>query len=175
MKDAVHQHWSNKLQEDARTMSSLSLMNIDACSTRHLHPVWRNLMCPLSIRKASVKALLLTKRYPLTTCPTSGQKRSDVCPLCKAEPETVPHFVLSCDALFKARLPYLKRILQTCRINCISIDPETLVKIILDSTFLPPEYLSDHEKVCRDFLFKLHSERAMLLGGNSEYKNFAIC
>ena len=171
VKNAVHDHWTNgnALRDEARGMSSLVYLNIEACDTRSIHPVWQNLMSPMAIRKATIKALLLIQRYPIATCHVAGPKRRDVCPLCHKEPETLIHFILQCETLRKTRIGYLKHVLNTCRNNRISIDPETLVKIILDSTH-HPHLDKNHEKHCRNMLYKLHDDRAMILGGDSSYK-----
>ena len=169
VKLAVHEEWTNLLQKEASNMTSLQYLNIDACSTNHIHPIWQDLESPLSIKQATVKALLLIKRYPLTTSPTAGTRRRDTCPLCNSEPETVTHFLLQCDRLSTIRTKYLRHILPTLREYKISIDLETLTSAILDSTFLP-NYDSKYEKTCRNMIYKLHSERAVLLGGVTGYK-----
>ena len=145
------------LREEARDKSSLQFLNLESCSTDSVHPVWQNLSCPLAIKKATVKAMLLTKRYPLSTSPTSGINQSDTCPLCKEDPETTTHFILQCSKLSATRLPYIRRIMDTCRNQKISVDPESITKIVLDSTHLPSP-VSNHEETCRNFLFKIHKK-----------------
>ena len=171
VKEAVHSWWTDKLRVEAALKSTLEYLNIDHARTDTLHPVWYDLTCPLSIKKASVKALLLIQRYPLTTSPTAGTRRCDTCPLCGQEPETVIHFVLQCPSLAKPRARHLKPILDTCRHYNIPVDCETLIRIILDSTYLP-QLDMEHERRCRNFLFKIHSVRAIKLGGETEYKRF---
>ena len=169
VKVAVNHVWTEKLIEEAKEMSSLCYLKVDECSSDNMHPTWHNLQSPLDIRKATVKAQLLVRRYPLTTCPTAGAKRSDSCPLCKSEPETTPHFLLQCHTLQKQRKPYLTRIMITCRQQGVSVDTEELTKVILDTNHLPVPDRS-HEETCRNMIFKLHSERAKLLGGGAKYK-----
>ena len=147
----------------------MTYLNLDKCSTIVLHPTWQNLTCPLTIKKATVKALLLVGRYPLTTSPTAGTRSTEKCPLCSQEPETMVHFVLHCPTLRDDRIPYLNRVLQTCRVHNISVDTDTLVGVILDSTYLPKPS-PNFERLTRDFIYKLHSKRAIALGGETGYK-----
>ena len=152
-------------------MPSLKYLRIDACSTNAIHPIWQDLTCSLSVRKASIKAQLLTQRYPLTTCHTAGNGQRKLCPLCEEDPEDTVHFLLHCQALAKTRYPYLVRILNTCRDAGLSVDPETVVSVVLDSNHLPDHYLDypQHEELCRNFVYKLHHRRSLLLGGMSAY------
>ena len=157
----------------AEKKSTLEFLNVKACKLGQLHIVWQNLSSPLEIQKATVKAQHLVNRYPLATSPTSGVIKNDVCPLCKEEPETTTHFLLQYSTLSPVRLPYIIRILELCRQQTISIDPETLTRIILDSTHLPiPNTM--HETTCRNLVFKLHNTRAKILGGESGYMRSRI-
>ena len=81
VKAAVKQQWTEQLVNEARDMSSLSYLKLDDCATNIMHPIWHDLQNPLDIRQATVKAQLMVRRYPLTTCPTAGAKRSDKYPL----------------------------------------------------------------------------------------------
>ena len=165
---AVHGLWTKELRETARDKSSLQYLNLEGCSTDSVHPVWQDLSCPLAIKKATVKAMLLTKRYPLSTSPTAGINQSDTCPLCKRDPETTTHFILQCSKLSATRLPYIRRIMDMCRNQNISIDLESITRIVLDSTHLPVP-IPNHEETCRNFVFKMHNQRAIMLGGESSY------
>jgi hypothetical protein len=169
VKAAVHAYWTHQLHTEAKGKTTLELLNIHACNTVDIHPAWKDLYCPLSIHKATAKVKLLVQRYPLSTSHTAGHMKSDTCPLCRKEPETVTHFLLHCDTLAEARRPYIHRVLETCRRLGVSVDPETIVKIILDYNHLP-EADSEHEVTTRNMIFKLHSMRAVVLGGVSGYK-----
>ena len=150
-------------------MTTLALLNLDACNLGYLHPVWCGLSSAHDILKATVKAQVLVGRYPLATTHVSGRKISVCCPLCKAAPETLQHFLLHCQELVEARRPYMCRILEACRLQRISVDPDNLVRYILDPKL--SESCSDwHNAITRNFIFKLHHTRAVKLGGNSAYK-----
>ena len=91
--------------------------------------------------------------YP--TSPTVGNNRAETCLLCKDDEESTMHFLLHCQALSEARQPCLPKILNTCRNNSISIDSDTLVKIILDTTYLP-SIDENHEVTCRNMVYRLY-------------------
>ena len=168
VKQAVFALWTRKLQENAEDKSTLSQLNIPACKSGSLHPVWLHLESTLDVRKATVQAQLLVQRYPLGTSRTAGKHASIKCQLCKEDPETTTHFVLQCSILAEARRPYLPHILNMCRYKQISIDPETLTRVILDTTHLPSSS-QQYKELCRNMLYKLHHKRAIILGGVAGY------
>jgi hypothetical protein len=152
-------------------MSTLEFLNLDKCDVNQKHPVWKDLNSPLDIRKATIKALLLVKRYPLTTSRVMGTKMTENCPLCQKEPETTVHFLLHCTSLQSERNIYLPRVLDTARYNGISVDTQQICMLILDSNNIEEQQRAQHEKLTRNFVFKLHSRRSLLLGGDSAYRN----
>jgi hypothetical protein len=168
VKAAVHRYWTKQTREAAHDRSTLQYLCVDLCSTEQTHPVWQNLNDPLTIRKATVKALLLVQRYPLASAHTAGPKRSESCPLCSGDLETTTHFLLHCPSLHPIRQRYLKRILETARQHQASVDPENITRIILDSNHLPTAPPC-HEALCRNFIFSMHNARAIALGGESAY------
>ena len=151
-------------------MSTLTYLNIENCKFDVIHPVWHQINCDVDIRKCTLKILLLIQRYALTTSPTAGTRRTDMCPLCGTEPETLTHFVLQCPLLFEPRQKFLKYLFNACRTQRISIDHESLLRIILDSTHFPADHAT-HENRCRNYLFRIHSARSIMLGGNTKYKS----
>ena len=48
--EAVYNKWTQRLKDDAEEKSTLRYLNIQACSTNTLHPVWQDLPCPLSVK-----------------------------------------------------------------------------------------------------------------------------
>ena len=170
IKSAVNKKWTEQLCKEAEDKSTLKYLNLSGCQVDRMHPIWSDLKCPLDIEQATVKALLLVQRYPLTTSPVTGTRACAMCPLCQEEPETLMHFLLHCTALQQVRTKYLQQVLNTCRQHKVSVDPESLIRIILDSTHLPT-YNPYHEKTCRQFIFKIHSIRSVILGGEAGYSN----
>ena len=139
-----------------------------------MHPTWRDLGCPLAIEQATVKALLLVQRYPLTTSPVSGTRALDKGPLCQEEPETLTHFLLHCSKLRSARVKFLLKLLPTFRRLKFPVDPDVVIRVILDSTHLP-EQNDELEAMCRRFVFEIHTIRSVTLGGDAGYtKNSKI-
>lgn len=167
VKEAVNSHWTECLRKEAAGMTSLSYLDLKLCNTCTLHPVWLNLTSQLAVRKATVKALLMVQRYPLTTSHTAGANRKEQCPLCSEEPETTEHFILHCKALRQTRANYLPKVLNEGR--DLNIPLENIVKVILDSNHHPHAH-PEFESLCRNMLFKIHSKRAVILGGESAYQ-----
>ena len=140
-------------------MTSLTYLRLDSVTLGTMHPLWLQ-YSKLDISKAYVRSKLLIQRYPLSGSHTSGAAKSSSCTLCKEDKETVTHFLLHCPSLQYARNLYLPRILNITRRLEISIDPEIITAIILDSHHLPKycskvDY-SELDKLCRDMIFKLH-------------------
>ena len=154
VKAVVQDEWSRRLREEAEMKSTLRYLDIQACRMGSIHPVWRDIHTDLDIKKATIKAQVLTQRYPLASSPTSGN-RGELCPLCREAKETTKHFLLYCPGTRQDRLPYLTRILDTCKINRISIDIENLIQVILDSSSLL-EADTRHERMTRNMIFKMH-------------------
>ena len=78
-----------------------------------------------------------------------------------------------CTSLRPGRDLYLPSILLLTRRHALNINPENLVAIVLDSNNIPDRVGDDRPefaKLCRDLVFKLHNDRAVLLGGRSEYQ-----
>ena len=89
--------------------------------------------------------------------------------LCSKEAETTSHFLLYCPALAKVRRPYIHQVMSTCCHSNITVEPDCIIRMILDSSNLLPKD-TKHEENVQNFIFKLHSRRVLLLGGDSGYK-----
>jgi len=172
VKDAVFSKWTSELVDDARKMTSLKHLNLDACQCDKLHPVWEDINCQLDTRKATVKAQLLLQRYQLSSKYSAGQKNT-VCKVCKGDEETVTHMLLHCPAYYSTRAIYLPRILHLFREHSHSTDLDTVIKSILDSSHLPINSRKRLEQLARNYIFKIHNIRAITLGGSSNYSSAA--
>jgi hypothetical protein len=117
VKQAVHEVWLQQLQEEATMKSSLSYLNLNACSLDNIHPVWHVGLDPLCMHKATTKAQLLIQRYPLTGSHCAGKRKSTSCPLCNTNLETLSHFLLHCQALTHVRSPLLKTFLGELQLS----------------------------------------------------------
>ena len=94
----------------------------------------------------------------------SGDTLSEIFPLCSSEEEITIHFLPHCSRLQQARHPYLLHILHTCQRHQLSIDPDSVVKAILGSSYLhdPAER---HEETCWNMVYELHHHRVITMGG----------
>jgi hypothetical protein len=170
---AVHHYWFRELTEQAMTKSTLSLLDIATCNPGQLHSVWNHNADPLEAHMATVKARVLVQRYPLYSSYCAGPKKSSLCPLCKSEEETVQHFLLQCTALAEPRLHYLKEIyhhLLTTNTAMPNDRHELTLLIMNPEAYIEEEGVARAETITRRMVFKLHNERTILLGGESEYK-----
>ena len=154
---AVWNHWEKEFKEEANTMSTMEFLNVDACQVGKLHPVWKNTVSQLDILKATVKAQLLIKRYPLSTSRTAGKKWSDTCPLCGSEPETTAHFLLRYSKLSNIRQQYLPKVMSCyeqpcygtfCR-PCTICRWRQIVPTLAAHFVAPMHNLTPGDKMCR--------------------------
>ena len=170
---AVEQVWMKELKEQARIMSTLSLLEINTCFHKKLHPVWDHNSDPLAAHMATVKARLLIQRYPLRSSYCAGKNKNAPCPLCSKEEETVQHFVIDCPTLKHQRLYYLTELYQIIIQHNLKLPstPKELLALIFNPTIVTEEVtiIMKIEDISRRMIFKLHNERAITLGGTSEY------
>ena len=169
VKKKCNLYWTKQLRESCKDKKTLKYLDVNNCATDKLHPIWQYCNNTLDVKKATVKVKLLVRRYPLTTCHTSGKQKSDICPLCKVEPETVVHFLLQCPVLSDDRSRYIEKLLCRCRQLQIDICPENLVSLILDSNNYTGLDKPQHEALTRNLIFKLHNRRSTTLGVKSCY------
>jgi hypothetical protein len=175
VRSAVTCEWTKRLKEEAREKTTLSYLNIESCSLQKVHTVWdTGATDPLTIVKAANKAKMLVQRYPLYSSRTSGRNYGRDCPLCEDSKESMTHFLLYCPTLERARMPYintLKLLSAQHDVDITAMDDDTLCELILDTSDIPfPE--SEAAKICtltRDWCFKLHHSRSVLLGAGASY------
>ena len=88
------------------------------------------------VKRAAVKAKLLTHTYTLTSDKARFSKTSmSTCPLCRKDPETLEHFLLSCEILEETRLKHIKeihRLLENKEWNDPKTRPTWLLQVIMD-------------------------------------------
>jgi hypothetical protein len=121
----------------------------------------------LNIAKATVKARLLTDRYPLLGSSTRKRGIVTTCQMCGDAAETLEHFVLDCTALSSARDPMLQELNNA--IKPIP-DKDQMMKIILDPSWVfTGTVLMKFEKLTRDACFKMYHIRSMRMTGKSDY------
>ena len=145
-----------------------------ACLPGSVHPVWDVPSDPEQVTMATIKAKMLIQRYPVSASSHAGKSKSDICPLCRCSPETLCHFLLRCQALDKVRRFYIDKITSLLdRSNYIlPANEDDCIQLILDASEydLPDDDLWVLGSITRKMCFVLHNERAILLGGVSQYK-----
>ena len=176
VKQAVESMWFDRLKDEAKDMTTLQYMNLDACNINQVHPVWDNIeSSTFQSYMASIKAKLLVQRYSLTGNRCAGKKARLLCPLCESDCETLLHFLIHCEALSEDREPLITEIYNKVEVNNIPkpIQDETLLQILLDSSYLikSPDLQQQIEYLSRYLCFRLHNGRSIRLGGTSVYKS----
>jgi hypothetical protein len=170
VKTAIYEYHHNKLLEEATERSSLVCMNTSVYCAGMLHPMWKDLVTPVDIRRVTVVAQLLVGRYPLATSRTRGKAiSSNICPLCKNEPETLEHFLLYCTVSDDIRCTHLPHLLYICKVQSLNIAPENLVSYILDSTYLQKAE-SSFSTWSSKWVYRLHQRRSSLLANSTSQR-----
>ena len=107
----VNEYWTKSLQEEASQKTTLRHLCTDICTIGKLHPVWRKTPYnKMAVLQAGVRVKILVGRYTLQE-DTNKYRGSDApCPLCKAEPENLYHFLFVCTELSEVREKYLELI-----------------------------------------------------------------
>ena len=169
-KTTITSFWEDKLKMQARQMKSLQHLNLDMCSVTAGHPVWQTGTDPRQVPMASVRAQILTGRYPLTGEKCSGKRQAESCPYCgEEEPESIQHFVLHCGLHSSTRKKYIQELEETSYKNITRMPDDCKLRVMID-----PSHLTDDrrmaielEKSARKNFFKMHSRRAEADGRGS--------
>ena len=168
VKRAINQHWYSKLKKEAAEKNTLKYLNTDACEPGKVHPVWICGSDPLDVTKAATKARMLVQRYGIASNHSAGRNKSDTCPLCHTDPETMPHFLLNCPVLEKARRPKLKKIVELLHQHNVQVTSEAEVtQAILDCSkfwWIPEPARYHIETLTRRLCYDLHRERSCIIG-----------
>ena len=169
VKQAVYSEWTERLQTEAKGMSTMELIKSPelchktAPSSLGKHPQLPYCMQSHHWSTATSQAVPTLK---IQNC--RQQEGRSVLPACKEDQETITHCLTSCGVMTKTRMQYITRILNVCCNLRLLVDPEILTKLILDSTLIPD--VNGYETLCRNYRFKIHLRRAVLWGGESQYK-----
>ena len=135
----------------------------------------------LEVRKAEVKAKLITRTYTLQCdrAKYTNGKENNICKLCNKEPEDTEHFLFHCEKLLYERQKHLNTLSayldqhagSQCYVNIVKNG--LLLKLILDPS--SPELrqlirnrnhecnINELEGITRTFCYGLHTKRASIL------------
>jgi hypothetical protein len=178
VKTAISSHWKKQIEKEATVKSTLSRLN-PMFDPKKTHPLWSTTSnCPRDVRKAIVKAKLLTETYTLQyNKAIFNQTRNATCTLCQGADENPAHFLLDCPVFQNDREGGLKQTLQGIPLvyqdhPIQGWETTDLVQLLLDATHptvakrlpLQKEDLQILEKGSRNLVYRLHTRRALLLG-----------
>ena len=91
------------------------------------------------------------------------------CPLCRKDPETLEHFLLSCEILEETRLKHIKeihRLLENKEWNDPKTRPTWLLQVIIDCQNSPEcneDQLEDIDTLTIRLCWDLHTRRKALM------------
>ncbi len=163
-KEAVNSLWTNQLQQEARTKSSLQFLNLADCSTRTPHACWASIGASArEVQKANTKIKLTVGTYLTMSNAHKFFKCDPICRLCYKEPETVSHIVLVCPALHEPRsrfVPELRSVLEEHNIPCTA---DNILQAALHATKfsqIPSTSYPSIESISVRLCFAVHSTRA---------------
>ncbi len=179
-KRAVFTHWKEELTSQAIGKTTLVNLSLEF-SIGTPHPLWQNVNSAFfDIKKAIIKAKLVTKTYTLQVNKARFNKyRVDpTCPVCKTDVETLEHFILHCPSLQRERRynlekigEYIAEISDRNIWTYIAADDFRAVRFILDASnfidVLPAlkrtQILHHMEHLTRNLCYDLHRRRAVIL------------
>ena len=171
VKEAINTHWFSSLRKEAGRMSTLKYLNTEACTPGSVHQVWECGSSPQEVTIAATKARMLVQRYGITTSYCAGRNKTDLCPLCQQEPETLVHFLLNCPALEEARRPKLQKLIPTLEKHHVCTrSEEEVTQALLDCTafsHIPTDEQRYIETMARRLCYDLHMERSCSTGSGS--------
>lgn len=170
---------SVSMQEEKQEKSSLQ--HLDSRPPRCPHPVWKHVPNnPIEVRKAEVKAKLLTRSYTLQSDRSkfTKEREDSTCRICHTEDEDTKHFLLECSALTTVRQKFLDTIEHYInnqeQYNCYDMLSKEglLMKLILEpssktlSPYMRKMKSANHkelESITRNLCYSLHIRRSAIL------------
>lgn len=175
VKKTVNSFWMNKIREMTVEKSTLKNLDPRTMIEGSIHNIWDSAgFDTIAIKKANIKARLLSGVYPLQINRSRFNKTevSAICPLCNKGIEDVEHFVLTCEFLDDVREPFLRdlkilihdfdEVIETL----IYTDTWRLMLVILDisNSRLPIKLQTDLmlgkiEAISRGLIYALHRKR----------------
>ena len=179
LNEAVQKHLKAEWSEDLQEKSTTSYFNMPLNPINNAHQVWSSVPNNTrSIRKANIKARLLTGTYTLQTNRAKYNQHavSPTCPSCKTGDEDRQHLILHCSTHKRARdkhLSTLKLLLTTKRssstADSLFVNSELLMQCLMDSsdyrvTAIIGEHkdiVCDIEEISRNLIYDIHTVRAV--------------
>ena len=174
---AVYSYWQKLIKEQAETYSTLEYLSAVHYQPGKVHPLVRISDTQTPLREAgrlAVKTKLVTGTYSLQSTRAAFNNLSvdPTCLFCKADPETVEHFILDCPELQSVRDPVIANISNACGniINFTSCSKRDKLQVVLDIYSIVPylprkvlDSLSEADRHCRRLCYALHIERTKRL------------
>ena len=190
IKKHILSYWEKVLRAEAAPLSSLIYFKPDFMSLLRPHPIWATAgSSPAKIAMATIQAHLLSGRYKTgALCRHwSTSNKEGFCllsPVCTSI-ETLPHFLVHCEALHTTRIKLMKftnnyltntpEVINHLMEHFLhNSSPEQFCQFLLDCSVIPAvisavqehgrEILSHLFEISRTWVYTLHKERMKILG-----------
>jgi len=176
----VHLKLVEENTKEAETKSTLKFLST-SLQINAVHPSLQNITNARDVTRAAIKIRVLTGTYTLQTDLFKFKKSlTDICPLCKTDPEDTAHFLITCPTLEPNRTVYHKAIQAT--IPCVYLHRPRLfnsshlyTQLLLDPSHasltalidLEQHTRSTIEEISRKMIYNLHIKRSTLLSISS--------
>ncbi|XP_063436501.1 uncharacterized protein LOC134717932 [Mytilus trossulus] len=171
--DMIDSTWKTKWSEIAKTKSSLNHIEISKWNFRNPNKCWSSVRDnKRDVAKGIIKSRILTGTYKTQSINNRfDSTKSPQCKLCTEETEDYKHFLMNCKSLNSVRKIHhirLKNLLIENQINYNNIikSDDDLLQLLIDSSTnlrIPKAQLGDIDRICKDWVFALHTKRAELL------------
>ena len=181
VKDAILKYWEEKWEKKKSEKSTMKFLDIKKKPVGNPHQIlYLAPKTTLEVRKAKVKAKLITRTYTLQSDKTKFTKNqeNEIYPLCHSDTVDTEHFLLICPSLKSVRDRHLSVLLRKYVANNFGndifnkIENEGLtIQFLLDSSSVKlrhivkfkSENLRDIENMTRTLCFGMHTRRSSLL------------
>ena len=99
VKRTIHRYWESKIGLEAESKSSVKYLS-KCLSVGKVHNIWKDADTDtLNVKKAGVKARLVSGTYLLESVKAKYNNTTDLCSLCGQDKEDMCHFLLECPVL----------------------------------------------------------------------------
>lgn len=116
VKKAVATYWEAKWTQEIQEKPSLKSLNLQHNPSSSPHNLWKAANSNIhEVRRAEIKAKLITGCYPLQTNAANNKKQtSRTCLVCNEEDEDIGHFILRCQPLENNRTTATHTLTMLC-------------------------------------------------------------
>lgn len=171
--DEIDKTWRNKWTEQVESKTTLKYLQTNHWDIRKPHFCWKAVSDQKrDVQKGIIKSKLLTGTYKTqTVIHKFDNAKTTICQLCHNGEEDYEHFLLHCDKLDTIRTNHKIKLIDYMKYNNIPTEVfinsnDKMLRLLLDcctQKLIPQSQRLSVDKICRDWIFALHSARCNLL------------